>query len=136
MIATKDVRPLLVAMSSDSLISMQEVPKSADRNPTRTVYLWYADPPKAYATALSTLYKTLGNILARRRAESEGGELTAVLEKCERSDVSQDESLLTRLEREILQTWEKKQEKLTVLEGRVEELVFVLKDLVTSGEKE
>jgi len=136
MIATKDVRPLLVAMSSDSLISMQEVPKSADRNPTRTVYLWYADPQKAYATALSTLYKTLGNILARRRAESEGGELTAVLEKCERSDVSQDESLLTRLEREILQNWEQKQEKLSVLEGRVEELVFVLKDLVTTGEKE
>lgn len=40
MMASKDVRPLLSAMSSDSLISIQEVPKSADRNPSRTFYLW------------------------------------------------------------------------------------------------
>jgi DNA-directed RNA polymerase III subunit RPC3 len=51
------------------------------------------------------------------------------LEKRERSDVSQDESLLTRLEREVLQTWEAKDERLAVLEMRVEEMVFVLKDL-------
>jgi DNA-directed RNA polymerase III subunit RPC3 len=42
MIAPKDVRPLLSAMSAESLISIQEVPKSADRNPTRTFYLWSA----------------------------------------------------------------------------------------------
>jgi DNA-directed RNA polymerase III subunit RPC3 len=41
MLAPKDVRPLLVALSADSLISTQEVPKSADRNPARTFYLWY-----------------------------------------------------------------------------------------------
>jgi DNA-directed RNA polymerase III subunit RPC3 len=40
MIAPKDLRPMLGALSSDSLISIQEVPKSADRNPTRTFYLW------------------------------------------------------------------------------------------------
>lgn len=40
MMANKDARPLLSAMSADSLISLQEVPKSADRNPTRTFYLW------------------------------------------------------------------------------------------------
>ncbi|KAF8630401.1 hypothetical protein AX15_002954 [Amanita polypyramis BW_CC] len=40
MMASKDVRPLLMALSTDSLISIQEVPKSADRNPTRTFYLW------------------------------------------------------------------------------------------------
>ena len=40
MIAPKDVRPLLSAMSAESLISIQEVPKSADRNPTRMFYLW------------------------------------------------------------------------------------------------
>jgi len=40
MMAPKDVRPLLVALSADSFISTQEVPKSIDRNPTRTFYLW------------------------------------------------------------------------------------------------
>jgi DNA-directed RNA polymerase III subunit RPC3 len=51
------------------------------------------------------------------------------LEKRERSDVSQDEGLLTRNERETLKEWELRIEKLTVLEARVEEVVFILKDL-------
>ena len=42
MMAPKDVRPLLSSMSAESLVSLQEVPKSADRNPTRMFYLWYA----------------------------------------------------------------------------------------------
>ncbi len=60
--------------------------------------------------------------------------LRAVLEKRERSDVSQDEErLLTRNEREVLGQWEKKREKLTVLEMRVEECVFILRDFGTFG---
>ncbi|KAF8201717.1 RNA polymerase III subunit RPC82-domain-containing protein [Pholiota molesta] len=129
LMAPKDVRPLLVALSTDKLISTQEVPKSADRNPARTFYLWYADFNKAYATILGDIYKTQFNIMARRRAESEAHDVAAVLEKRQRTDVSQDETLLTRLERELLKEWEMKQEKLAVLELRVEEIVFLLKDL-------
>ena len=40
MMAPKDVRPLLAALATDAFVSTQEVPKSADRNPTRTFYLW------------------------------------------------------------------------------------------------
>uniref|UniRef100_A0A8H8CN89 DNA-directed RNA polymerase III subunit RPC3 n=1 Tax=Psilocybe cubensis TaxID=181762 RepID=A0A8H8CN89_PSICU len=129
MMAPKDVRPLLVALSADSLISTQEVPKSADRNPTRTFYLWYVDLQKCYQVILGNVYKTLFNIAARRRSERENSEVSAVLQKRERSDVSQDESLLTRLERETLKEWESKEEKLTILEMRVEETIFLLKDL-------
>ena len=67
--------------------------------------------------------------MARRRAEREHGDIAAVLEKRARSDVSQDEGLLTRVERETLEDWEAKETKLTVLKIRVEELVFLLKDL-------
>jgi DNA-directed RNA polymerase III subunit RPC3 len=42
LMAPKDVRPLLSAMAADGVISMQEVPKSADRNPSRMFYLWCA----------------------------------------------------------------------------------------------
>ncbi|KAI0933968.1 hypothetical protein AcV5_005968 [Taiwanofungus camphoratus] len=129
MMANKDVRPLLSALSADSLISLQEVPKSADRNPTRTFYLWYVDLQKAYSVLLDNLYKTLYNIETRRQAEEEEPGVKAVIEKRQRSDVSQDEErLLTRNEREVLAQWEKKREKLTVLEMRVEEAVFVLRD--------
>lgn len=133
MMAAKDVRPLLAALAADSLISTQEVPKSADRNPTRTFYLWYVDLNKAYSVILGNLYKSLYNIRMRRRAEREASDVKAVLEKRERSDVSQDESLLSHLERDILKEWEMRQKRLTVLEMRVEETMFILKDLRLLG---
>lgn len=130
MMAQKDVRPLLSAMAADSLISLQEVPKSADRNPARTFFLWYVDLQKAYTVLVGNLYKTLYNIMSRRQSEQEEPLLKAVLEKRQRTDVMQDEErLLTRNERELLAQWEKKREKLTVLEMRVEESVFILRDM-------
>ena len=78
---------------------------------------------------LGKLYKTLYNINVRKQAETEEASVEAVLEKKERSDVSRDEGLLTRNERETLKEWERRTEMLTVLESRVEEVVFILKDL-------
>lgn len=152
--ANKDVRPLLSALSSDFLISTQEVPRSADRNPTRTFYLWWVTPnamvtrildglvfllcrhvdlAKAYSALLANLYKTVFNIGARRLAEQEEPNVKAVLMKRERTDVAQDVNLLTRMEREVLAEWERKREMLDVLEMRVEEAVFILRDLDLGG---
>lgn len=78
---------------------------------------------------MGSLYKTLFNISVRRQAEQEEQVVRAVLEKRERTDVAQDENLLSRREREIIMEWEKKREKLNVLEMRVEEAVFILRDL-------
>lgn len=133
MMAPKEVRPLLAALAADSLISTQEVPKSADRNPTRTFYLWYVDLHKAYSVVLGNLYKTMYNIGVRRQAEQETADVKAVIEKRGRSDVSQDESLLSRLERGILEEWEDKRNRLTVLEMRTDETIFILKDLGVLG---
>ncbi|KAG2076032.1 hypothetical protein BDR04DRAFT_1090858 [Suillus decipiens] len=130
------VRPLLAALSSDFLISTQEVPRSADRNPTRTFYLWHVDLHKAYSALLGHLYKTLYNIGMRRQAEQEEPTVKAVLAKRARTDVAQDENLLSRMERDVLKEWETKREKLTVLEMRVEEAVFILRDLDKAGSHE
>lgn len=84
---------------------------------------------------LRGLYKTLYNIGTRRRVEEEELSVKAVLEKRQRSDVSQDiERLLTRNERETLTAWEERREKLTVAELRVEEAVFILRTLVVNEE--
>ncbi|KAI0080589.1 hypothetical protein K474DRAFT_1769343 [Panus rudis PR-1116 ss-1] len=136
MMSPKESRPLLSSLSAESLISIQEVPKSADRNPARTFYLWYVDLPKTYAVLQSSLYKTLYNIASRRQAEEEEPVVKAVLEKRQRTDVMQNEELLTRNEREILAQWQKKREKLTVLEQRVEEGVFILRDFGSHGIKD
>ncbi|KAG1749093.1 RNA polymerase III subunit RPC82-domain-containing protein [Suillus paluster] len=136
MMPNNAVRPLLAALSSDFLISTQEVPRSADRNPTRTFYLWHVDLHKAYSALLGHLYKTLYNVGVRRQAEQEEPTVKAVLAKRERTDVAQDENLLSRMERDVLKEWETKREKLTVLEMRVEEAVFILRDLDKVGSKE
>lgn len=59
MMAPKDVRPLLTAMAADSLISLQEVPKSADRNPARTFFLWYV-PVEHCCTHMLMLLQVCG----------------------------------------------------------------------------
>jgi DNA-directed RNA polymerase III subunit RPC3 len=40
------------------------------------------------------------------------------------------------MEREILKDWREREQKLTVLEGRVEELVFILRDLAVYGKSD
>ena len=56
--------------------------------------------------------------------------MKAILEKSQRSDVSQDvERLLTRNEREELVAWDRRRDELTLAEMRVEEMVFVLRTL-------
>lgn len=88
----------------------------------------YVDLPKACSVLLGNLYKTLYNINVRKQAETEDRGIKAVSAKRERSDVSQNEGLLTRNEREMLREWELRIEKLTVLEARIEEVVFILND--------
>ena len=96
-------------------------------------FIRYVDLYKAYSRILADAFKTLYNISLRRRAEREVPEVKAVLDKRERTDVQQDQGLLTRIERETLAEWERKEQKLTVLESRVEELVFIMKDLAVHG---
>lgn len=79
---------------------------------------------------LTTLVKTMANILERKSAESEKLAVKTLLETRERTDVAEDENLLTEAEKEILHQWEEKMIKLTALEARVDEAIFILRDLV------
>ncbi|KZV69059.1 hypothetical protein PENSPDRAFT_652745 [Peniophora sp. CONT] len=133
MMSAKDVRPLLGAMSAESLVSLQEVPRTSDRNPTRTFYLWFVDLPKAYSVLLANLYKSLYNINTRLRTEQEEPLIKAVLAKLDREDVTEDD--LTRVDRELLATWRDKRMKLTLLAARVEESVFILHDMAERSEE-
>jgi len=120
---------LLMKLSTASLVSLQEVPRGADRaNPKSIFYLWFVDLPKAYSNIISHLYQTLANIIARNQDEQE--KVRAILDKKDRSDVNGDERLLGRMEREALGEWEDKRERLGILAMRVEEMVFVLRDMI------
>ncbi|KAG7086766.1 hypothetical protein E1B28_002697 [Marasmius oreades] len=133
MMVAKDVRSFLTALSADGIVSIAEVPKTADRNPTRMFYLWYVDVERALTGVLHGLYKTLYNISARRQAEREDPMVVAVLEKRERSDVKEDEGLLSAMEKDTIRLWEDTEERLGVLEGRIQECVFIVRELGKVG---
>lgn len=90
----------------------------------------HVDLAKTNAIMLTTLVKTMANILERKSAESEKLAVKTLLETRERTDVAEDENLLTEAEKEILHQWEEKMIKLTALEARVDEAIFILRDLV------
>ncbi|KAJ1307949.1 hypothetical protein OPQ81_002026 [Rhizoctonia solani] len=124
MLAPNDVRVLVNTLNTANIIALQEVPKSADRQPARTIYLWYIDSARANATVLASLHGTLANIVERLGTEKE--RVQSILDKRDRVDIAGDESRLNRGEREDLKEWEAKRDKLMVLLQRVDEAAFVL----------
>ncbi|KAG8756021.1 RNA polymerase III subunit C82 [Serendipita sp. 396] len=97
--------------------------------PSRTSYFWYVDLARATKVVLETLLKTMANIMERKAAESEMPVLKTLLEARNRTDVAEDESLLTIPEKQLLQRWEEKMMKFNVLETRVDEAIFILREL-------
>ncbi|KAG8724127.1 RNA polymerase III subunit C82 [Ceratobasidium sp. 395] len=124
MLAPNDVRVVVNTLNTANIVALQEVPKSADRQPARTIYLWYIDPARAHATVLAALHSTLANCVERLSVEQQ--RVQSILDKRDRSDIAGDEGRLDRGEREDLREWESKKDKLMVLIHRVEEAAFVL----------
>lgn len=124
----KDAREVLGRLSSSALIEQQEVPRSADRAPSRTFFLWYVDYPKVVASLLDHLYKALANIQAQKSYQLQANK--GLVEKRERSDVRQDpDGLLTLADKKNARMLDEKLEALTTAEMRIDRDVFVLKEL-------
>lgn len=134
MLAPNDVRVVVNTLNTANIVALQEVPKSADRQPARTIYLWYIDSARAHATVLAALHGTLGNCVERLDTEKE--RVQSIIDKRDRSDIAGDESRLDRGEREDLREWEAKRDKLLVLIQRVEEAAFVLGVLPATTESD
>ncbi|WFD43158.1 RNA polymerase III subunit C82 [Malassezia psittaci] len=113
-----ETRDLCARMFAASLLSLQEVPKSNERNPQRTFFLWFVDFRKC-KTWLSDHYcKTIGRLIQRRLFERSRKSL--LLRKLERSDVKEDtDGLLTDWERESLAVLHTVLESLATVEVRV-----------------
>ncbi|KAG8958894.1 RNA polymerase III subunit C82 [Tulasnella sp. 408] len=128
------VKVIRILIDKGKMDEKHEVPKSADRNPSRTFYLWYVDLAKAYSNLLSALYQTLANIVARTAEEE--SQVRPSLDKRDRTDLNGQEHLLNRHDLAVLNEWEDKQERLHVLAMRVEENVFILRDMLGDPEPE
>lgn len=122
----KEAREVLARLSNARLIEPQEVPRSADRAPSRTLYLWFVDFNRTVTSLVSHHYKALANLQAQRLEQLE--KKKGLVEKRERTDVREDQALLTRRDREEGADLDWKMEALATAEMRIDKQLFILRE--------
>jgi DNA-directed RNA polymerase III subunit RPC3 len=91
------------------------------------IFFWFIDLSRTYASILSMMYKTLGNLAQRRAAELD--KRKQVLERANRTDVRENPELLSERDRKELKELREVLDKIALAEVRTEMNVFVLRDL-------
>lgn len=127
MLPFKELRQTLASMQSGGFVDLQEVPKDSQRQPSKTIFLWYYDPDRVCSNILEDTYKAMSRTLERIRFERD--RLKDFLDKTERSDVKgHEEEYLTEEELESLQQWKDKEALLLAEVSRLDEMVAVFRD--------
>ncbi|PYI12803.1 DNA-directed RNA polymerase III subunit rpc3 [Aspergillus violaceofuscus CBS 115571] len=123
----KDLRQVLASMQSGGFVDLQEVPRDAQRQPSRTIYLWFYDPDRIRNSILEDTYKAMSRCMQRLRFER--SRLREFLEKTERSDVKgNEERYLSPAELTLLGQWRSKEALLLGEITRLDEMVAVMRD--------
>ncbi|KAG5288100.1 RNA polymerase III subunit Rpc82 [Histoplasma ohiense] len=127
LMASKELRQVLARMEAAGFVDLQEVPRDAQRQPSRTMYLWFFDPDRVARMVLEDTYKCMSRCLQRIGVER--NKLKLFLEKTERTDVKgNEEKYLSPAELKTLKEWRDKEALLLGEVGRLDELVSVLRD--------
>lgn len=127
LLPSKDLRQTLAGMQMGGFVDLQEVPKDAQRQPSKTMFLWYYDPDRVCSSLLEDTYKAMSRTLQRIKVERD--RIKDFLEKTERSDVKgHEEEYLTEPELELLQRWRDKEALLLAEVARLDDMVAVFRD--------
>ncbi|WVO22875.1 uncharacterized protein IAS62_004218 [Cryptococcus decagattii] len=139
MLPLKDARYILAELQKLSLVETQEVPKTAAKSranmpssSSAEYHLWAVDLSRCYSVLLSSVYKTMGNILQRRRAEMDKKKVVLAREQRVLGLGHGQEGgrgLLQLKDQEDLAELDDTRNKLALAEMRSEMVVFVLRDL-------
>lgn len=92
----KEARRHIDVLLQAGLVESQELPRTADRLPSRSFYLWFIDWAKATRTMRSQILQQLSNIRVRRRDEVK--RCDTLVTKSQRTDVQMDKSLMKQEE--------------------------------------
>ncbi|KAE8348594.1 DNA-directed RNA polymerase III subunit rpc3 [Aspergillus coremiiformis] len=123
----KDLRQVLATMQTGGFVDLQEVPRDAQRQPSRTIFLWFYDPDRVCNSVLEDAYKAMSRCLQRLLFER--NRLKEFLEKTERSDVKgNEERYLSEAELTLLEQWRAKEALLLGEVARLDEMVAVMRD--------
>ena len=127
LMSAKELRHTLAILQQAGFLELQEVPREAQRQPSRTMYLWFYDPDRVRKMLIEDTYKCMTRCLQRMKVERD--KVKPTIEKSERTDVrGKEERLLAKAELAVLKEWRKKEEWLLGEVGRLDELIFVLRD--------
>lgn len=125
--ASKDLRQILAQMEAAGVIDLQEVPRDAQRQPSRTLYLWFYDPDRTCTMIVEDIYKTMSRCLQRLKVERE--KIKSLLQKAERTDVKANmERYLSDGERQTLLEWQEKEALILGEVSRLDDMVAALRD--------
>ena len=123
----KDLRQVLASMQTGGFVDLQEVPRDAQRQPSRTIFLWFYDPDRIGGSIIEDIYKAMSRCLQRLKFERL--RLREFLEKTERSDVKgNEERYLSEGELKTLEQWKTKEALLLGEVSRLDGMVAVFRD--------
>ena len=123
----KIMRSILTTMHEAGHLELQEVPRDNQRQPSRTMFLWFFDPERCRRKVLEETFKTMARCL--QRAKTERGAIQSTIDKASRTDVvGKEDEFLDVSERTALEQWREKEERLLGELGRLDDLVAVLRD--------
>lgn len=127
LIHQKQMRAALTVMHEAGHLELQEVPRDNNRQPSRTMFLWYFDPERCRQLVLEQTYKAMARCLQRVKFERLA--IQTLIDKAERTDVvGKEDQYLSVDERVVLSRWREKEERILGEVGRLDDLVGVLRD--------
>jgi hypothetical protein len=128
LLSAKDLRQCLAKLKKNGFVGLQEVPREPQRQPLRTIYLWFYDSDRVRKMLLEDLYKAMSRLLRRLKAERD--KVAPLLEKAERIDVRGNEKkFLAGEEVRVLDEWRRKEEWLLGEVERLDDSVAILRDI-------
>eukprot|EP00299_Pterocystis_sp_00344_P016550 c829_g1_i1.p1 GENE.c829_g1_i1~~c829_g1_i1.p1 ORF type:complete len:417 (-),score=128.82 c829_g1_i1:16-1266(-) len=111
MLPIKECRERLFQMLKANILSLQEIPKSADRAPSRTIYLWKVQLGAVNDQIVQEMFKTMWNIKKRRQHEFHSAEDLVhtfttkpdTLTEAQKRQLKQLQEIVNRLDKAMLQ---------------------------------
>ena len=127
LINQKVIRAILTTMHKAGHLELQEIPRDNHRQPSRTMFFWFFDPERCRQKVLEETYKAMARCMQRVKVEREAVQVT--IDKASRTDVvGKEDEYLGDEERNALEAWREKEEKLLGELNRLDDLVAVLRD--------
>ncbi|AOW06863.1 RNA polymerase III subunit C3 [Yarrowia lipolytica] len=127
LLPVKEILNHLHDLHSVGALDVQELPRTADRAASRTIFLWHHRANRAYSLISQDIYKSLSRCFERVAAER--AKLPILLSKLQREDVKgHEDEFLTEQEKADLKGLRMREEKLLVQMNRLDGLIRVFRD--------